>query len=298
MIKELKIKYPSEFNGEEYLSITSKLSPFYFEKYEGFGMAQIRQEARFAGNSDGLVKGNSLYGGRILSVEGNFHAKTRTELLELRGQLEYALSLGQLGSREPREMIIILDNDTEDELSIDVFLNSDPDFAYNKGERHFGAFRFEMASEDVLFTSTAENSQIIPIYSSLFGFPIVFPIPFTLGNTSATITNQVNNGNTPADTIFEFTNQVTNPNINNKTNGQSFTVTEVVNEGDEMIVDSLNESVLLKRSGDLSYTDITSKFIGQFIKLNPGENEIIFSGQNTNSDTTVTVKWSNSYIGI
>ena len=298
MIKELKLKYPSEFNGEEYLTITSILSPFYFEKYDGFGMLQIRQEIQVAGNRDGMVKGNSLYGGRIVSVEGKFHCHTRSELLRLRGQLEYAISLGQYGYREPRDMIIVLDDDDLTELTTNFFLHNDPDFSYNKGERHFGSFRFDLACESGVFTETTEQIEIIPIYSTFFGFPLPFPIPFTLGNSNQTMVKPYNKGNEQAETIIQFTKKVTNPNVKNKKTGQSFTITETIEDGDEMLVDSLNNTVLLKRVGEITYSNITTKFLGTWIKLAPGENEIIFTGQNTNSQTTLNIKWFNSYIGI
>ena len=296
MIKEIKLKYPTTYNGEEYLSITGRLTSFYFEKLDGFGMPQVRQEVRMAGNMDGMVKGNSLYGGRVLSIEGGLHCATRNELLTLRSQLEYALSLGNVGNRGARSMRIILENG--EELSVDVFLYSDPDFAYNKGERHFGSFRFDLGCESEIFTSINEHSEIIPIYNSLFGFPLPFPIPFTLGNLTNTLPIPVNSGNKEANTIFQFTAQVTNPSVKNTATGLGFTVTETINTGDEMLVDSENKSVLLKRVGELSYTNITNKFIGKWIVLIPGQNKIIFSGNNINSETNLTIKWFNSYIGI
>lgn len=310
MIRELKLQYPSSYNGDEFLTITSKLSSFCFDKLSGFEMPMIRRDVREAGNRDGAVLGLSLYGRRVLRIEGSFYARSRTELIELRNKLSYALSMGD-GERGARQMRIILDDDDFQEVRLlvtDVFLNSEPEFTFNKGERNFGKFRFELECESPFFRSLNLEDPVhnpdgwkreeLVIHSSFFGFPIGFPIEFTIGNGINTQGIIHNSGNAPAETIFTFSTSVTNPTVADTATKCSFTVLETINDGDVLIINSENKTVTLQKFGEATATSVLNKFVGEFIRLVPGNNTLVFSGNQVTEKTKVEIKWFDYYIGI
>ena len=102
-----------------------------------------------------------------------------------------------------------------------------------------------------------------------------------------------NDGNEETDPTFKINGPGTSFIVTNNTTEKSFTIKRTIEEGDYIEVNVKDRTVKLNGT-----TLIYSNFEGDFIALEPGENEIEFNAVNGAGTTSLSVFFRNAYNGL
>ena len=297
MIREIKIKYPQSLNSETHLSIMGSLSEFHWSNIEGLGLPEVRNDISIAGNRDGGLMGENYYGLRIISVEGYFHGHSKSDLIDAREKLSYALSLG---NREEREVVLIVDEDdgSTKTLFCNALVNKQPDMAVKAGQRQFGAFRFELVCSSPFFFGGETigelgaggyiqmfSEEVLPYAGGGGQIPATIPFSFTAGSAEATTITTTSSGTVT--TKITIHANIENPSMVNETTGESFSVNGVFT--DNIIIEN---GTVKTATGN----NILSSFTGDFITLQEGENVLKLTGINPSAGSKAVVEWFDTFI--
>ena len=101
-----------------------------------------------------------------------------------------------------------------------------------------------------------------------------------------------NEGNFTANPTFTFAGPVTNPRVDNLTHDQSLSFTTTVADGDTLVVDTEQRTVLLNGTAS-RYS--TLDFGSDWIEFQPGINEIRYQAATTTT-TTMTTTWRSAWV--
>lgn len=160
-------------------------------------------------------------------------------------------------------------------------------------------YLIEAVAPDSRFYSQELISLDIAQTSIRGGATIPFPtIPLAIPQSDLTdeelnsiITNE---GSESTDPIFTITGPGTGFTVTNATTGEEFTLTSTLLDGDYITIDVKNGTVI--KNGT---TNVYDEFDGDFITIEPGDNEFEFIvASDIDTATNLNVTYRHAYIGI
>jgi len=134
-------------------------------------------------------------------------------------------------------------------------------------------------------------------FSGGFSFPFSFPVSFGQVGTQVTITNS---GNVDTPVLIYFYGEVEEPVIENQTTDESITLTQTVDDGDILIINTAfgEKSVMLLSGGEYTnafeYVDPDS----DFWKLQPGDNTVRYTSSSEGENAECRLYYYNRYSGV
>jgi len=142
------------------------------------------------------------------------------------------------------------------------------------------------------------NQESIMVgFSGGFSFPFSFPVSFGQVGTQVTITNS---GNVDTPVLIYFYGEVEEPVIENQTTDESITLTQTVDDGDILIINTAfgEKSVMLLSGGEYTnafeYVDPDS----DFWKLQPGDNTVRYTSSSEGENAECRLYYYNRYSGV
>lgn len=153
--------------------------------------------------------------------------------------------------------------------------------------------RFRSLADPSLYDPTAQSVTFTQASSSAFAFP--FSFPFTLGASGIfQITTITNPGDMPSQPVFDILGPALNPLLKNTTQGRTLGITGSIPAGQHMIIDTDPTKLTVLLNG-VSRKDMITAV--DYWNLLPGVNAITLDLGGTDTNTRVTVSWTNRYIG-
>lgn len=147
------------------------------------------------------------------------------------------------------------------------------------------------------FEGQVQHSETTNITVQKGGMPIPAAIPAPIGEGGGNPFPITNAGDTHARPYFEIHGPGTNFFVQNLTTGELFRLQTTLGSNEIAIIDTVSN---VATKGDQNIFGLIERDpVGQWIRLQPGENEIVFGAITGISDlTTLTIKWRDTYGGI
>lgn len=146
------------------------------------------------------------------------------------------------------------------------------------------------------FQSIEEHSVSTGVTVRQGGLPIPAAIPAPIGEGGGAPYVVVNAGDIFARPVFEIKGPGTNFTITNTTTGQSIELETTLGSNEIVTIDTVTNDVL--QGIQNLFGLITRTPTGEWIILEPGNNNIVFSATNDfNESTLLTVRWRDTYSG-
>ena len=151
----------------------------------------------------------------------------------------------------------------------------------------------EFYSVDPRIESSALLAQSTDLETAGGGLNFNAVAPFVFGATAeGGVMTISNDGNFTASPTFTFTGPVSNPRVENLTHGQTLSFTITVADGDTLVVDTDQRTVLLNGTAS-RYS--TMDFGSNWVNFQPGVNEITYRASTTTT-TTMTTTWRSAWV--
>lgn len=149
---------------------------------------------------------------------------------------------------------------------------------------------------DPYFESQTLKSTTLSITDNLGGTPIPAAIPAPIGGASLVAYFLTNAGNTYAKPTFRLKGPGTNFTIKNLDTGESILVNLTLAAGETIDIDTKLNTAL--KGNQSVFGLVTRDPVGQWIRLQPGTNRLVFKAQSGfNGNTQLVVSYRDTYIG-
>jgi hypothetical protein len=253
--------------------------------FEGFEFPDVRESIDDVAGAYGSVYITSKFGRRRVGITGDL---VSDDVYTLRKNLLTVLR--QTGVIKLIKFTTYDDMNLQFEAEVVNFKNPYTHMVHT--------FMIELIAPDWRFYSQEETTREILQSSVRGGSAIPTAIPMSFGSPMTAETDLsnilINDGNEVTDPVFTITGPGTNFIVGNITTDKQFTFDAALSEGDEVVIDVKNRTVVLNGVSN-SYPDIA----GDFWSLEPGENEIrFFVESGLTADTKLTVVYRDAYSGI
>ena len=276
--------------GQEAI-ITSK-APFLLGSFDGYGEIAADIQTQSAPHQDGSMYIDSLLEERPLNITFNILAD---DSLDLSAKRRFISSVFN-----PKNGLGILRHEKNGIIyEIDAIAESVPQYPSGTDNRGLTHQRVvvNLIAPNPYWRSLHQESKPLHSYVGNFKLPMTFP--FMLG-TSGSKTTLYNDGDATAPIEIEIHGPTTNPQIFNRTTGESLRINRTISEGEILYIDTtpgqkrveiLSGGVYVQAFGFLDH-DST------LFQLDFGENEIEHVADAGNRHAQVIVRWQSRYVGI
>lgn len=253
----------------------------------GLELAPIRTSgSEYAGKDGGFISGQ-FFGRRTIPLQGRILSDTVADHQTERKALASAFPI-----RRFVELLITMPDNAQYYIKAKV-IKFDMDITHSAASD----FKVELMTEDHLIYGGGaapdyglKTVVVDKLDTSGFILPVILPIVSTAeGFTVAT-----NDGDEDASPIIVCNGRYTNPRIYNVTTGAVLGVNVATEAGDEMIIDMRARSITLNGVSILFYKSPT----GDFWNLIPGNNNLYLETSSGSDQSTVDVKFRDSYSGL
>lgn len=253
-------------------------------KFEGFEYPDVRASIDDVSGIYGSVYINSKYGSRRFSIEG-----------DLVGSNIFAQRRNLLKALKQTGVMKLIKFTTYDDLQLQC--EAEVVKLVNPYTHSVHTFMIDFIAPDWRFYTQSVTAQSIPqtALSGGFSIPATIPLSLTLATGGITANNILDNqGNETTDPVFTIIGPGNNFIIQNAKTGKQFIYTDVLVEGDSVVIDVKNRTVI-KNGTDNAYQFIS----GDLWSIEAGENEYRFfvtSGGDINS--ALQIDFQNAYSGV
>lgn len=149
-----------------------------------------------------------------------------------------------------------------------------------------------VANDPYMYSDVSETENVSSV-TKTFVFPFRFDPTIKFGSAAIGGIIVNNPGDGPADVIISVNGPCTNPVITNSTTGEYVGFEIVLDTADILTIDTKAATVAVNGLNVLQYIDIASTFW----KLEPGDNNIVFTEDVGTSTATCTVQFSAPFVG-
>jgi hypothetical protein len=271
-------------NGSDSFTFDNSLSGAVLKSFEGFEFPGVSANMQDLPSRQGMLYLESEFISRRISWQGELLGTSNLNMFTQRRNLLAALSQKQM---------VTINATTYDDLEIQTQgYISTLNMPYDKA---VCAFLIEVICEDWRLYSQAEvsSSSAPTVTTSGVALPAALPISFsTTGGTPKLSLS--NSGHEYTNPTIAIHGAGTNFLVQNQTNNESFNLNLTLTAGENVVVDTLAETVIQNGS-----TNVFGSFSGDFIKLEPGANTIHFNAASgTDASTLVEFTYRHAYRGV
>lgn len=284
MLQNMKSVTYTNARGES-LTIGSMV-PYYGESYDGLGAVQHVISTSKSPGQDGVSLGDITRDKRNLVIEGTISAQTAEHLEECKQKMLRVFGQKQQGLLVYKKGAI--------QRQIQCVTEFAPYFAPTQLSLWHLKYQISLLAPDPDWQSTIEYTQEIVTWIGGLRFPIRTPTRFA--KSGPTRINIINHGDTATPIRAEFVGPATRPRITNETTGEYIEVEAYIESGQTLVVTTgFNDKRIT--------IDGMSKFQlkGQgstFFWLQPGDNIISYTSDDSTETAQVKVSWRDRYLGV
>ena len=272
--------------GEE---VEFYLNPFLINSLEGIGEVEADTQTQKAPYQDGESYIESYLQPRFIDMEGQILKRDKKEIREHRRIITRTVNpkygLGRITFE--------LDGET---FVIDAVPEGIPSFP-ERSMDVWQKFQVSWFCPDPYWRSTNNESKALQAYVGNFKLPMTFP--FMLG-TSGSSTTLYNDGDAPAPVQIEINGPITNPQIFNRTTGESMRINRTIDKGEVLRIDTTpgRKSITVEGADGVKQAFGHLDSESTLWKLATGENRIEHVADSGNRQAEVIVRWGNRYSGV
>jgi len=261
-------------------------STYFIQSFKGLEMPQTRiVQYNLAGEHFGYFV-NALYGIRKFSFQGWVIGSSVADFISKREALESALNVLQ------NEQTVKITLVNEKHIQIDAVLEA-IDFGLPEGSVAAAPFNIQFSASFPFLVSQNEYSNDVGLSSGGGGKVPPDTMPTGLASGTNGVVYAVNNGNAIYYPTTRFLGPATNPAVRNNTLGKEIRLTIALALGEyidvsfrrKTVVDNLGRNRYDTKEGDWWY-------------LQSGTNEVQFTADVYNAQSSLNFKWRDSYLGI
>lgn len=152
----------------------------------------------------------------------------------------------------------------------------------------------EFIATDPVIYSDAPHDIAIPLGQVGVGrsYPRVYPMAY--GESTSSMATLINEGNTGADPVVNFSGPITNPSVENVTTGQKVSFAISLGEGETLEVNFSEKTVILNGSASRYNTLISTN--DQWFQLQPGANAVRYGASNFVPGSVMSVQWRSAWL--
>lgn len=266
-------------DGDNEFSFYDNAEGTIMRQFEGFEYPVTRPVIEDIPARDGALYIANQFGRRRMSWQGDL---VHSDVYTLRRQLLLPMNVGQL-----KTMQFTTYDDLELQCEVAI-LNIIMPYT---GKVH--EYMIEVVAPDYRFYSQALHSFNTAVTETLGGMPIKAAIPGPIGGGSSISLTAENIGTIDTSPTFTIHGPGTNFMVQNTTTGERFDLTLTLTASEEVIVDTLNRTVFKGNQ------NVFGSFDGDWIVLEPGNNNIVFNAQTGKGvNTLLTVDFRDAYLGV
>lgn len=272
--------------GEE---VEFYLNPFLINSLEGIGEVEADTQTQKAPYQDGESYIESYLQPRFIDMEGQILKRDKKEIREHRRIITRTVNpkygLGRITFE--------LDGET---FVIDAVPEGIPSFP-ERSMDVWQKFQVSWFCPDPYWRSTNNESKALQAYVGNFKLPMTFP--FMLG-TSGSSTTLYNDGDAPAPVQIEINGPITNPQIFNRTTGESMRINRTIDKGEVLRIDTTpgRKSITVEGAYGVKQAFGHLDSESTLWKLATGENRIEHVADSGNRHAEVIIHWGNRYSGV
>ena len=259
---------------------------------QGLESPSMRTILQDRAEEHGSFFSSSLYGSRVITLEGTIAADAATTYESRRSDLEEILKIERnaYGIPQPK----ILKFTTMDDLNLQVKCIVDSPLQLAIDFPTHGRFAMNLiAADHFIEAQSASSSTFSAPADGGFILAIELPITFTAStNSNKTITNA---GNGEAYPILTFNGPLTNPRMQNSTTGRGFGITQTLTSGQAVVVNMRDKTVVQDGVTNVIGNKTASS---KWWALEPGANDIFFASSDSSEAGTCVLSYRDSYIGV
>jgi hypothetical protein len=249
---------------------------------EGFDFPTVRSVYLDPPNKEGSLYINSLAGARVVSWRGLI----KTDIQNKRRELAAACYPGSLKT---------IKFSTCDGIALQAY--GEVEKLINPYRLNRSPYLLEFKIPDPRFYGQTLKSENTFITESEGGTPIPTFIPAPIGGGSSLSFVIENEGNVYSKPIFTVRGPGTNFLIQNIDTGEKINLNLTLLPNESVIIDTSTDSVT--KGNQKVFGSAARTPSGQWIRLIPGNNRIVFNAQSGfNNNTRLTVEWRDAYGGV
>lgn len=245
---------------------------------------------------DGCDVEDALLDNRVIKAQITIRTRNREKLYELRRRIYRIINpkTYNKASGKKGELLIYYENDYK-KYRIYARVEDSVDFASRFKNTDKTTISFLCA--DPYFLD--ENDTLVDIKSVKGGliFPLKLPTKFAEVSFYKEIDNE---GDVEAPVQIIYTGPAINPTITNETTGEFIKVNMEISEKEQLIIDTASgkETVNLRTPHEIKNVYNNIDLSSTFFKLILGKNLIRYSSDSEISKDTVSIQYSNRYVGV
>lgn len=276
-----KIKVIDQSDNTEY-EFFDNSSNCVLNGFDGFDYPSVKSVVADIPGRVGSALVASSYGRRIISWNG-----------ELVGSNVFAERREMLSALRQVGVMKLIQFTTYDDLLLQCEAEiTKVDSPYN---HMIQAFRIEAVAPDFRFYSQTLHSISMGESQIGGGTPIPTPVPIDFdGSGNAGGVEIQNSGDEDTPISFIISGPGTGFTVRNDTTQKQFRINYTINDGDEIVIDTKNRTVMLNGT-----YNIYSALEGYFWELAVGTNRIFFvADSGAGANTLLEMKWRDAYNGV
>jgi hypothetical protein len=257
--------------------------------FDGFEQGQVEIQSSKAPYQDGETYIDNLFAKKIITLEIALFGDNQQEVFDRRLIISRIFN-SRLGMGKLR-----LQQVTGSTYDIDVITKS-IQFGSVTSKYHNKAI-IELIAPNPFWYDPTQVESIMVGFSGGFSFP--FSFPFNLGTVGSEI-EVANSGNIETPIMIYFYGEVIDPVITNETTDEEIIITQTINDGDILIVNTAfgEKSALILSGGEyvnaFEYVDPDSTFW----KLAPGSNTIKYTVTSEGANAQCRIYYYHRYSGV
>ena len=258
---------------------------------EGLDSPQVRiATSENAGGHGGIVS-NVLYGLRSITLGGKVYSDTLAAYEQKRRALENALRITRDTYNNPVPITLYFTTMDDLQMQVDVYVKS---VVIKMKDLLIADFLIQFIAADfVLQSQTLQSSQVGVFGGGGVIYPVIYPITFTVGQSS--VSSVTNNGNGEASPILRFVGPLTNPRFINNTTGKVMHIETSILAGYSIEVDIKNKTIVQSDGANkIAYKSNDS----DWLTIVPGVNYVQMNTNDTTDTGYCTVEFRDSYLGV
>jgi len=257
--------------------------------FEGFEQPTTDIQMSKAPYQDGKTFIDDIFDERVVTLTFAVFADDQQELFDRRATINQRFN-SRLGIG-----ILKLEQVEGSTYYLDVITKSINFIESAKSE--YTTVVIQLIAPNPFWYDPTQLESIMVGFSGGFSFPFSLPVSFGQVGTQITVSNS---GNVDTPVLIYFYGEVEEPVIENQTTDESITLTQTIDDGDILIINTAfgEKSVMLLSSGEYTnafeYVDPDS----DFWKLQPGDNIVRYTSSSEGENAQCRLYYYNRFSGV
>lgn len=250
----------------------------------------IELESYSRGSGDGVVLGRSNYRGLIISFSVAIMTASASSLITEKQRLIKLLTIDPNSNNDQKTFTFVLANGTE--LSSTGIVSK---ISHNlqTGDVGYAEVLVQLQTERSYLQGADKTATLQVVNLGGMSIPMSVPMAMNLGSQQETLTQLTNNGTAYGSIAVSVTGPTVGLALINQTRGTRWQTSATLTATDTLAIDFYERTAIVNNS-----TNILATVSGNWWSLAPGVNEVFLAANNYDNQTSATIVYQDTYLGI